>query len=62
MSLEKAIALLEQENVRYQVVTTYPTRDFFSVDPALRYVIRQRLGEDDMIELTVAAKMRKEVL
>lgn len=61
LPLEEAVWLLQQANLAYRIEWTYPTRNFFPVDRNFTYVIRQRLGEDGAVELTIVAKMRKEV-
>ena len=60
--LAEVEAELQNLNIKYTVIRTYPTRDFFSVDDRTLYVVRQKLLDDNTYELIVAAKMRKEVL
>ena len=48
-------------NCQYTVKNTLPTRNFFKVDEADLYVIRQKACEDGSWQFIVAAKMRKEV-
>lgn len=60
--LDEVEAELQNLNIKYTVIRTYPTRDFFSIDDKTLYVVRQRILEDNIYELIVAAKMRKEVL
>lgn len=58
--LTEAISILEQHNLRYNVIVTEPSRTLFRLEKTL-YVIRQQCNADGIINLVVAAKMGKEV-
>lgn len=58
--LEEAEHLLQEVKVAYVLERSRPTRDFFKIDEAKLYVIRQR-WIDDTLQLTAAARLRKEV-
>lgn len=59
--LRDAARRLVEKNCDYTVVHARPFRDYFKVDEAMLYVIRQSQREDGSYLLTTAAKMRKEV-
>lgn len=58
--LSAVICKLKQENITYTVTTTQPSRNMFQLQDTL-YVIRQQLDAKGVCNLTVAAKMGKEV-
>ncbi len=52
---------LNQAEIAYSVEITRPARDFFKVDEENLYVVRQKLMNQNILLLTLAAKQRKEV-
>ncbi|MDF2571577.1 MAG: hypothetical protein K0R22_887 [Sporomusa sp.] len=58
--LSKVIYQLEQANLQYTVTVTKPSRETFQMQDDL-FVIRQQLDDAGIYNLTVAAKMGKEV-
>ena len=61
MPWELAKDLLNQANIRYNSVITYPTKNFFPLEDNGYYVIRQKLLGDGILEITLAARLLKEV-
>lgn len=59
--LKDVIIQLDNDGCKYTVERTYPTRDYFSIDEEMLYVVRQRQQGDGSLQLVVAATMRKEV-
>ena len=55
------IERLNANNVKFKINYTVPIKGYFKVDPDKLYIIRVRKLEDDILELTAAAKMRKKV-
>ena len=55
------IERLNANNIKFKINYTVPIKGYFKVDPDKLYIIRVRKLEDDILELTAAAKMRKEV-
>ena len=58
--IEEAQRLLQEAHIQYVLKRSRPARDFFKIDEAKLYVIRQR-WIDDTLQLTAAARLRKEV-
>ncbi len=56
-----ARGLLNETDIRYNSVITRPTKSFFSLEEDEYYVIRQRCLEDGVLEITLAARLLKEV-
>ena len=61
MSWELAKGLLNEAHLRYNVIMTHPTKDFFKLEPDCYYVLRQRKMSDEAWEITLAARLLKEV-
>ena len=59
--LAEALQEIDASGMVCQVELTSPTRSMFVLDDQLRYVIRQRLDVNNILHLSVAAKMGKEV-
>lgn len=59
--LKDVMIQLDNDGCKYTVERTYPTRDYFSIDEDMLYVVRQQQQEDGSLQLVVAATMRKEV-
>ena len=57
----EAKSLLHTEHIKYEVEIARPTKNFFPLDEARLYVIRQKPAADGCLRLTLAAKLRKEV-
>lgn len=55
----EAIERLNSRNIRFSVKYTVPIKGYFKVDPDMLYIIRTRELENGVLELTAAAKMRK---
>lgn len=58
----EAIERLNARNIKFKMSYTVPIRGYFKVDSSKLYIIRVKKLENELIELTAAAKMRKEVL
>lgn len=58
--MEEAQRLLQEAHIQYVLKRSRPARDFFKIDEDSLYVIRQRYI-DDVLQLTLAARLRKEV-
>ena len=56
-----AKGLLNEAHIMYNSVITYPTKSFFSLEDNGYYVIRQKLLGDGVLEITLAARLLKEV-
>lgn len=61
MPWELAKDLLNQANIRYNSVITYPTKSFFSLKDNGYYVIKQKYLDDGELVVTLAARLLKEV-
>ena len=57
--LAEAEALLQAAQINYNTEISRPSRSFFKVDEGCLYVIRQRQREDGVLQLTLAARLRK---
>lgn len=55
------IERLNANNIKFKIDYTVPIKGYFKVDPGKLYIIRVRELESGILELTAAAKMRKEV-
>ncbi len=58
----EAICRLNDRHIKFEMKYTVPIKGFFKVNPDMLYIIRTRELENGILELTAAAKMRKEVL
>ncbi|MBP2654919.1 MAG: hypothetical protein H6Q73_2488 [Firmicutes bacterium] len=58
--LEVAITKFNRLGISYSVSMTSPDRVRFKLDKNLLYVVRHKITENGIHELTVAAKMSKE--
>lgn len=56
-----AKGLLNEAHIMYNSVITYPTKSFFPLEDNGYYVIRQRCHDDGILEITLAARLLKEV-
>ena len=56
-----AKGLLNEAHIMYNSVITYPTKNFFPLEDNGYYVIRQRCHDDGILEITLAARLLKEV-
>lgn len=61
MPWELAKDLLNQANIRYNSVITYPTKNFFPLKDNGYYVIKQKYLDDGELVVTLAARLLKEV-
>jgi len=61
MPWELAKDLLNQANIRYNSVITYPTKSFFLLKDNGYYVIKQKYLDDGELVVTLAARLLKEV-
>ena len=61
MPWELAKDLLNQANIRYNSVITYPTKSFFPLKDNGHYVIKQKYLDDGELVVTLAARLLKEV-
>ena len=61
MPWELAKDLLNQANIRYNSVITYPTKSCFPVKDNGYYVIKQKYLDDGELVVTLAARLLKEV-
>lgn len=57
----EAIELLNSRNIKFKMNYTVPMRGYFKVDDSKLYIVRVKVLDDNVLELTAAAKMRKEV-
>lgn len=55
------IERLNANNIKFKINYTVPIKGYLKVDPGNLYIIRARKLENGILELTAAAKMRKEV-
>ena len=58
MSWDFAKSLLCKANIRYNQSITYPTKDFFPLEDKGYYVVHQK-WQDDILEITLAARLLK---
>lgn len=61
MPWELARDLLNQANIRYNSVITYPIKSFFPLKDNGYYVIKQKYLDDGELVVTLAARLLKEV-
>lgn len=61
MPLDLAKNLLNEAHIRYNSVITYPTKSFFPLEDNGYYVVRQKLSDGGVLEITLAARLLKEV-
>lgn len=61
MPLDLAKNLLNEAHIRYNSVITYPTKSFFTLEDNGYYVVRQKLSDGGVLEITLAARLLKEV-
>ena len=61
MPWELAKDLLNQANIRYNSVITYPTKSFFPLKDNGYSVIKQKYLDDGELVVTLAARLLKEV-
>lgn len=61
MPWDLAKGLLNEAHIRYNSVITYPTKVFFPLEDNGYYVVRQRCSDDGLLEITLAARLLKEV-
>lgn len=57
----EAIERLNSRNIKFKMNYTVPMRGYFKVDDSKLYIVRVKVLADNVLELTAAAKMRKEV-
>ncbi len=57
----EAQQLLQAAGINYNTDISRPARSFFKVDEGCLYVIRQKQIEHGALQLTLAARLRKEV-
>ena len=57
----EAIERLNSRNIKFKMNYTVPMRGYFKVDDSKLYIVRVKALDDNVLELTAAAKMRKEV-
>lgn len=57
----EAIERLNSRNIKFKMNYTVPMRGYFKVDDSKLYIVRVKVLYDNVLELTAAAKMRKEV-
>ena len=57
----EAIERLNSRNIKFKMNYTVPMRGYFKVDDSKLYIVRVKVLDDNVLELTAAAKMRKEV-
>lgn len=57
----EAIERLNSRNIKFKMNYTVPIKGYFKVNDSKLYIIRVKVLDDDSLELTAAAKMRKEV-
>ena len=61
MPWDLARDLLNNANIRYNSVITYPTKSFFPLKDNGYYVIKQKYLDDGELVVTLAARLLKEV-
>ena len=57
----EAIERLNSRNIKFKMNYTVPMRGYFKVDDSKLYIVRVKVLDDNVLELTAAVKMRKEV-
>lgn len=57
----EAIEKLNARNIKFKMNYTVPLKGYFKVDTDALYIVREKILDGGIIELTAAAKMRKEV-
>ena len=57
----EAIERLNSRNIKFKMNYTVPMRGYFKVDDSKLYIVRVKVLDYNVLELTAAAKMRKEV-
>ena len=57
----EAIERLNSRNIKFKMNYTVPMRGYFKVDDSKLYIVRVKVLDDNVLEITAAAKMRKEV-
>ena len=57
----EAIERLNSRNIKFKMNYNVPMRGYFKVDDSKLYIVRVKVLDDNVLELTAAAKMRKEV-
>lgn len=57
----EAIERLNSRNIKFKMNYTVPMRGYFKVDDSKLYIVRVKVLDDNVLELTAAAKMQKEV-
>lgn len=57
----EAIERLNSRNIKFKMNYTVPMRGYFKVDDSKLYIVGVKVLDDNVLELTAAAKMRKEV-
>lgn len=57
----EAIERLNSRNIKFKMNYTVPMRGYFKVDDSKLYIVRVKVLDDNVLGLTAAAKMRKEV-
>lgn len=57
----EAIERLNSRNIKFKMNYTVQMRGYFKVDDSKLYIVRVKVLDDNVLELTAAAKMRKEV-
>lgn len=57
----EAIERLNSRNIKFKMNYTVPMRGYFKVDDSKLYIVRVKVLDNNVLELTAAAKMRKEV-
>ncbi len=57
----EAIERLNARNIKFKMNYTVPLKGYFKVDTDALYIVREKILDGGIIELTAAAKMRKEV-
>ena len=57
----EAIERLNSRNIKFKMNYTVPMRGYFKVDDSKLYIVRVIVLDEIVLELTAAAKMRKEV-
>ena len=57
----EAIERLNSRNIKFKMNYTVPMRGYFKVDDSKLYIVRVKVLDDNVLELTAAAKMRQAV-
>lgn len=61
MRLDEVLQKLEKNQVTSEIIYTKPVSSKFAVCEDELYIVRQRTLQNGKLQLTVAAKMRREV-